>query len=232
MAERRIDVLQVRWYVRAEGLAGIVPRWFAAAREHLPEALPRRFGDSEPLRGKLDRDGEAGVEKMYERADSSLYLRGDPPVHGGAMSRGNKYGPTSSHSLAVETGIADDRVRAFALALADEHTLYLSASIDRDLLLSGRTLVHDRPSTSEPYLAGLGTWLGLPPEPPLWCWFGPEYARDVPGERLQDGRLWTGGAWVPENLRARLDEPDPARRTAPKMPGELRRSPWRRFFGR
>jgi len=69
MAERRLDVLVVRWYERQDRSPDIVGRWLRAAREHLPEAVPRRFGDSEPLRGRFERDGEAGLTNAYAAAD-------------------------------------------------------------------------------------------------------------------------------------------------------------------
>jgi len=37
----------VRWYERRDRSPDIVARWLGAAREHLPEAVPRRFGDTE-----------------------------------------------------------------------------------------------------------------------------------------------------------------------------------------
>lgn len=237
MAGRRLDVLTVRWYERREGPGPIVPRWLAAARAHLPEAVPRRFGDSEPLRGRFDHEGDAGLAAAHDRAEQLLFLAGTPPVHAASLAARptTSWGPVAAHTLHAERGAADDRVRAFALALAGRHTLYVSASVCRDVLLDRGTLVHDRSGGEEPYLAALGEWVGLPPEPPLWCWFGPAYVplvrRHVHAEAVAGGLLRDEGPWVPEHLRARLDEPDPVRRRAPRLPRGQRRSAWRMLFG-
>jgi hypothetical protein len=233
VAERRVDVLLVRWYEQRERSAPILGRWLAAAEEHLPAALPRRFGDSEPLRGRLDRDGRDGLAAAYDRAEQLFFVNGEPPVRGGSLSADKApwWGPVAGHTLDVELGAADDAVRRFALAVAGEHTFYVSASVERGLLLDGRTLVHDRPSTAEPYLAGLGDWVGLPPDPPLWAWFGSAYVplvrRHLDATPEAGGLLRTAGPWVPDALVARLDEVDPARRHAARLPRGLRRSTWR-----
>ncbi|MDI6099443.1 hypothetical protein QLQ12_12645 [Actinoplanes sp. NEAU-A12] len=74
----------------------------------------------------------------------------------------------------------------------------------------------------------MGDWLGLPPRPPAWCWLGPAYARlvrrGIDGESIAGGLLYTGGPWVDPRLHAHLDEVDPSRRTARRIPRGLRRS--------
>jgi hypothetical protein len=42
VTERRLEVLVVRWHERNGRSPDVVPHWFRAAREHLPEALPAR----------------------------------------------------------------------------------------------------------------------------------------------------------------------------------------------
>jgi hypothetical protein len=238
VAERRVDVLLVRWYERREGAAAVLPRWLAAAEEHLPAALPRRFGDTEPLRGRLDRVGPGGLASAYDRAEQIFLLDGVPPVRGATLAPARRppwWGPVEAHTLHVELGGADEAVQRFATALAGEGTLYVSASVERDLLLDGRTLVYDRSSTGEPFLAPLGDWLGLPPAPPTWCWFGPLYGplirHHLDAEPVGGGLLRTSGPWVPADLVARLDEVDPARRRAARIPRGSRRSLWRVLTG-
>ena len=229
MAERGLDVLVVRWYERRDRSPGVVPRWLGAARAHLPEAVPRRFGGTEPLRGRLDRDGDEGLMGAYAAADPLLFLAGTPPVHHAALATGSG-GPVAVHSLEAEVDPGDERVRRFALALTHPGTVYVSASVAGDVVLDGRTLYGPARRPEEPYLAARGDWLGLPPEPPVWCWFGPAYARlvrrDVPGREAAGGLLYSGGPWVRESLRARLSEPDPARKPAARLPRGLRRSMW------
>jgi hypothetical protein len=232
VAEREIDVLSVRWYEPAARSPDIATRWLEAARRHLPEAMPRRFGDVEPLRGRLDRDGEDGFRRGLASAGTLFAVAGTPPIHSGSLSAGKPryFGPTVSHALdaAVEPG--DERVRRFALALTHPGMTYLSASVAGGHILDDGELWGPPARPGEPFLAPLGDWLGLPPEPPAWCWFGPAYTRlvrrRIDGEEVAGGLLWTGGPWVGERLRARLSEVDPARRHAARMPGGLRRNAW------
>lgn len=230
MAERKIDSLVVRWYERIDRSPGVVERWLAAAREHLPEAVPRRYGDTEPLRKRA----VEGLADAYARADGLLFLAGAPPVYHAtlaATTTGARRGPVGAHVLQAELDPADERVRAFALALTHPGTLYVSASVAGGEVLDGGTLWGPAERPAEPYLAPLGEWLGLPPSAPAWCWFGPAYVplvrKHVAAEPAAGGLLWTGGPWVPEALRARLDEDDPARRPAPRHPRGYGRSPLR-----
>lgn len=219
--EVRVDVLRLRWYVDSHREPADVPaRWLALCREHLPEALPRRFGATEPLRGRLDRDGDGAFVRAYATAETLLFMAGEPPCLGGSLGtprRPVRIGPMTSHQLDVrlDTAVADHAVRALFEAAAEAFgTVFASASVERDLLWTGRTLVVDRADPdAQPFLAPLGEWLGLPPRPPLWAWFGPGYRRLVP-------RGWER-EWVPRDLVARLDEREPSRRAAPRLPRGL-----------
>jgi hypothetical protein len=78
---------------------------------------------------------------------------------------------------------------------------------------------------SEPTTRPLEQWLGLPPHPPTWAWFGPGYARLVP---LETGVLYTSfDGWVSPSLMAKPDEVEPARRGAERMPRGVRTPWWR-----
>jgi hypothetical protein len=224
MAERKIDVVVVRWYERLPA-TGIVGRWFDAATAYLPEAVPVRFGDSEPLRG---RGGRAEVEAALEKASTMLFLAGAAPVYHASFGTdgGPRLGPVVAHSMQAELDPSDERVREFALAVAGEDTVYVSASVAGGMTLDRKRLWGPAERPEEPYLAPLGQWLGLPPEPPAWCWFGTSYAK-----KLGTTQMTGTGTWVPEGLRARLGEVDPAQRQAAWVPRELRRPPWRMLLG-
>lgn len=237
MAEIEVDSLTVRWYERAEGAPDIVTRWLAAAREHLPEAVPRRFGDSEPLRGRFEKAGENGLRRAYEQADQLFFLAGAGPVpHASLAARLRpRHGPMAVHTMQVLARPDDERVRRFALALTHAGTTYLSGSVAGGRILDRGVLHGPAERPEEPYLAPMGDWLGLPPRPPAWCWFGPAYARlvrrGVGGEQVAGGLLYTGGPWADPRLHARLDEVEPSRRAAQRLPRGLRRSALSVIFG-
>jgi hypothetical protein len=223
--EERVDVLRLQWYVDSRREPADVPdRWLAVCRQHLRQALPRRFGATEPLRGRLDRDGDETFVRAFEEAVTLLFFAGEEPCFGGALGtprQHSRLGYVKSHVLDVRLDAAvDPAVRALFVAAAETlGTVFASASIRRDLLWTGRTLYVDRPDPDEqPYLAPLGQWLGLPARQPLWAWFGPAYQRLVPQGWERE--------WVPAELVARLDDPEPARRTARRLPRGLGGSPW------
>ncbi|MBU2664521.1 hypothetical protein KOI35_13540 [Actinoplanes bogorensis] len=226
MSERKIDVLVVRWYERRN--ATIVGRWLDAAREHLPEAVPVRFGDTEPLRG---RGGPAEIQAAWDDASPLLFLVGKKPVYHMSMAGGGsgwpvKHGPTAVQSLNIVAEPDDVRVKEFALALMSEDTFYVSASVAGGMTLDRNALWGPAEQPEEAYLAPMGDWLGLPPSPPAWALFGKDYAR------LAGGTSYRNGPWVDEKLQARLSEIDPAQRYARKMPRGLRRSAWQLITGR
>lgn len=187
MPDERIDVLSLRWYVRrGEAMPGAAARWIAACHEHLPEAVPSRYGEAEPLRRRWHTEGgEAGFVAAHADAVGSLILgRGDPPVLGGGLATMRHviaWGPVVSHSLDLDRTVLDDpgarrRVLAFFTAVADgPGSVYAEAHDVPDVAWTGRTLYHDRPP-ERPYLAAHGDWLGLPPTRPRWAWFGPRPA--------------------------------------------------------
>jgi hypothetical protein len=225
VSETVLDVLSLRWYVDRRREPDDLPRrWLAAARAHLPAALPRRFGATEPLRGRGDDDAFVAA---YAAADTLLAHVGSAPTLGGTLGTPNlrhRLGPMTSHSLDVRWDAADDpAVRAFFVAFAEAAgTVFASASRRRDQVWTGRTLCSNGPDGGEPYLAPLGQWLGLPPEPPTWGWFGPEYQRllRVPAETRSDDD--EPARWIDPRLVARLDQVEPSRRVAAKVPRSLR----------
>ena len=217
MTDVRLDVLSLRWYVDRRREPDDLPRrWLATARAHLPAALPRRFGATEPLRG---RGGDNAFVTAYAAADTLLAHRGSAPTLGGTLGTPNlrhRLGPMTSHSLDVRWDAADDpAVHAFFVAFAEAAgTVFASAARRHDLVWTGRTLYSDGPDGGEPYLAPLGQWLGLPPRAPQWAWFGPDYRRMLPAP--------DPGTWVDPRFVARLAEIEPGRRVAARVPRALR----------
>lgn len=133
---------------------------------------------------------------------------------------------TMGHSMSTLLPVDDERLRRFALAFAGPATIYLSASLARGMILDGSQLVGPAEDPGERYLAPLGNWHGPPREPPVWCWFGPDYfrrlRRHIDAETSGTGLLWTGGPWIPDRFCARFDELEPSRRIAARMPRGLR----------
>ena len=200
MSEDDLDATLVRWYEPLEQSADIVQRWLSAAGRHLPEAVPVRFDDSEPLRRRFDT--EAGLTNAYLHTDGLLFLQCTRPVSYAALAAPRvpkSWGRYGAHVMHTSLRPSDERLQRFALSVVGPGTVYVSASV-----------AGANDPGAEPHLAPLGRWHGPPVRPPAWFWLCPRYER-----RLRDG-------WLPEKFCARLDEVEPSRRRAARFPWGLR----------
>ncbi|MFD1812637.1 hypothetical protein [Rhodococcus gannanensis] len=223
----------VRWYVRRDRRCDVVGAWLGVAREHLPDAVPHTYGTTEPLRERFVAGGEQTLRSAHATAADFLFLSGGPSVPDAALAapvRGLS-GRVGAHVLHTSRSPGDPAVRAFALEFACRvPTIYVSASAESAHTSDTAEVFPERTAEPEPYLAPLGRWLGLPPAPPVWCWFGSAYASSLRRSSLVTrpygpGLCWDGdlaGPWVPERLRARLDELEPRRRRARRVPCGVR----------
>ena len=179
----RFDVVEVHWYVRS-GTAGATAAraWLELAARYLPEALPRRFGSYEPLPMKLDVDGpEAFVEAVTTETISSVSFSTSAPCIGGSLAAGADRWDLRSHGLSLHRGaLGDPRWRGALqrlfvdFAVATEAVL-ATAQVQRGVGWSGRSAWYDATVEQTAYLAPRGRWMGLPPYPVWWSWFGPDY---------------------------------------------------------
>ncbi|MDO9377476.1 MAG: hypothetical protein Q7T56_01405 [Nocardioidaceae bacterium] len=245
LPDQTIDTLHLRWYARRDDRPGdLAERWLSQCRRHLPAALPRRFGDAEPLRGRLDRDGDAGFVAALAATTGLLFTAGTRPAHGGSLPGATPEtwaGPVEVATLAVDH---DTDVRGLLAGFADAAGCFFAeATVEHGVLLSEGELVHLGPSGS-PYLAPLGRFAGLPPAPVTWTWFGPPYvrlvSRHLPGPTELGGGLLQGwsedgpdaaSTWLPAALTARRPPDGGALEPASRMPRGLGPSPWSRLRG-
>ena len=213
---------RVRWYERIGPHTDNASRWLRAAAL-LPEAVPRRFGDSEPLLHRFDEEGSEGLRSAEQAADGLLFLRSPAPTREAALATpttARRLGPFGAHVLTTTLPPDDRRLLAFTTAFAAPSTVFVSISVqhDPDLGTAGE---------SEPYLAPLGAWLGLPPKRPPWCWFGADYTRELARRRIAldreaDGSVLADAGWVPAELCARPEQPEFHDRIARRLPRGLR----------
>lgn len=231
----RVPMVGLVWNCLREQVPADAPALFiAAAERHLPEALPRRFGDYEPFQGKYSETGEEGFTKAWLDVTSSmLFFSGSGPCTGGYLGGGpgqqfpDRFWSMSLTLLAEPLRQAPwrDAVRDLFTALADTlGTFYASAEVTRDHLWSGRSALADgQTEMTVRTLRHQDGWLGLPPHPTWWSWFGSPYASVaglLPGDRrrptsngvffesatepLPRDRTEPLDRWLPADLFARL----------------------------
>lgn len=173
-----IDVVQLHWYTRLRDTEGATARaWLDLARRHLPEALPRRFGPVEPFAMKLKADGpEAFVHAVA--TEGWVYFDASAPCIGGSLARAWS---VRSHDLSVHRGPLSDPgwrdalQRLFVDFAAASGAFFACAEVERGLVWSGRDVAYGAETERTTYLAARGRWVGLPPYPVWWTWFGAPY---------------------------------------------------------
>ncbi|HOS93125.1 MAG TPA: hypothetical protein PLQ54_07410 [Armatimonadota bacterium] len=195
--------LQVKfgWYSLVSQVKDLPPlplHWLDLATSLLPEAAPVRYGDLEPPRYRLDRDGTEPLARLWHSPDGwrpSVYADlarpallaswGQQPVGAGDFMMWERA------SLLVEPEAVRDpfwqaAMRRFFLAVAVERRCVYALSQP------------DHTSPYEPHARVLtpgGRWYGLHPRPQWWCWYGPPYA-DVVADRLPEAAYERHGSGI------------------------------------
>jgi hypothetical protein len=191
-----IDLVQLHWYFRGGDSGGAAARaWLDLARQHLPEASPRRFGTFEPLPMKLDADGPEAFVRAVATEKSSVFFKARTPCIEGSLAGAADTWPVLSHSLSLhreplaERGWREALQRLFVGFAEATGSFFACAEVQRGLKWSGRSVWHGGAAERTTYLAARGKWAGLPPYPVWWSWFGPTYvpfvAEHLPPDQVQ-----------------------------------------------
>jgi hypothetical protein len=195
--DQRVNVITLAWYTRFQSVGSdFGARYLAICRRLLPEALPRRFGETEPLQGKLTDGGDEGFAQAWSGATSLLFFVASPPCIGGSMYAG----PGEQHRRPVwrmslqahyeplrGEPLWRDAVRRFFVAVSEDlDAFFASAEVTRGSIWNGRSLWADANTEWTIMPARVNGWMGLPPYPVWWAWYGEPYSSLVQG-RLDAG---------------------------------------------
>jgi hypothetical protein len=239
-----VDVLQLTWYTPAQERHRVRASWIECARRFLPEALPRRFGEYEPMQGSLATDGVDAFLELGVNSQLPTLLRGTFPCLDGRVDGVSDGGTLEAHQLMLLREPLGDRrwqqaVARFFAGFADSTSaVFASAEVVTGMEWSGRTLWIGLHAEHTAHLAPQGKWMGLPPYPVSWAWFSNAYIAELgdalDGEQLERG---TNGAMlqfernpqsraallppqVPDGHRARYAEPPQPRHSIQLSPAE------------
>lgn len=216
--DARVSCLDLDWYCLDADVPSDASNIFVtAARDLLPEALPRRFGEFEPLQGRTDPGQYDSFHRAWASATSTLHFAGQAPCVGGHMAPVAHKAPSDNYwSMSISflsTGLVDsgwyDAIRGLFRTLAENlGCFFAQATLSRGWGWSGRSLWADAETESSlRTLRYRDGWLGLPPIAVLWAWFGDPY-RFVFDFLPHDGReqLSTGVAFWGADTPAQFDD--------------------------
>lgn len=187
------DDVELRWLFTRELSSRDAHRLLDLLRATMPEAVPVRFGQYEPMQGKLERDGDDAFAALWD-GDGDMFWTGRRPFTLGSIHSQRTLGS----ALAPEERDALFAVIAGRKALPlDELELGFSPQVTEDpqwldaiVALFGRVAEALGPFFAGAYhekrrvdLTGRH-WLGIP-DKPLWlAWVGEPYR-----EAIADGPL-------------------------------------------
>ena len=203
----RISVVEMHWYAKPTPGGDLGADYLALCRRLLPEALPRRYGEFEPLGHKLE-TGDEAFAAAWRDATSILFFTAHPPFLDGFLDGGAERSPTRVWEMSLDVQaepLRDARLRAalraLFVALAERvGAYYASAELTRGHRWNGRTVSSDFGTTESAISPTFGRrWYGLPPYPVSWGWYGGPY-RDLVASRLSGGEVTEAGGGILHTL--------------------------------
>jgi len=231
-----VSVVEVHWYVRAQDGDRIsaARAFVAAAKRHLPEALPRRYGSFEPLQKRWDDGGAEAFVAFIEAEDDTVYIQGTAPIPNASIGRARQGdSDVDAHSLSMLAAPLEDErwrlslERMFVEFAQAVDAVYASAEVVRGIEWSGRALWFGSEAEDAIYLAGQGNWHGLPPYPVWLSWFGREYAPIVREHLSVDSTTEIGDSLLHRQSDGPADRDELlARMAKPPVSPTKRQRPW------
>jgi hypothetical protein len=197
-AEERIRVVDLDWYLPGRPDAELAARLLGLLRAACPEALPRRYGDHEPLQHRLE-DGDRGFVDFWraqaEIAHGAMFFwKGQAPCFDGSVSfcdarteSPNEYPigipgtrrctrislDFDGRALHAEPRWSEAVVALFERVARATGAVYAAGTVVRNVICR-RALGYD--DRSEKLPLPISWFAGLPPIPTWLAWFGAPYA--------------------------------------------------------
>jgi hypothetical protein len=238
------DEVRFSWIVPANAVTGDeLDIYVDACRRLLPEALPRRYGDYDPLPHRFD-TGMDDLRNFWKAAPVDMNFTSTGPCASGGLIDTQKPGRAWSIDLyadrhALESVLWQERFRALFLELVERwRCIYAAAEVIRWDLWR-------RAQRKEPSFTSIsrGGWIGLPPYPVWWSYYGdifmPLVERHLTAERLsrrrngifyeaadrpldRDELNLLGLGWPPDELRWQIKDVNPTEDVTPEAVPAIR----------
>lgn len=189
----RIDSLELQWFIRREDMPPDLPaRVLEMVRSWLPEAMPRRFGDYEPLPHQFEETRASGFVREW-RGSEELFWSATSPCLGGAMSalgeavtipKGKQMPahPAGQFCLTLDLRALDDArwrhelVDVFPRFAVVSGAFFAQGAVERSWGYSGGSLWADGTTKTLPSrITRERAWRALLPHPVWLAWYGELY---------------------------------------------------------
>ncbi len=187
--------VELEWLVARHLTAEDAHALLAVLRSVTPEAVPNRFGDFEPMQGRLDRDGDQAFAQMWDGTTMAFWNGRFPFDHGYvSLSRGwgSALSPQEREArrpvLGGRKAIDVDAVSfEFRPEVIDDERwlalltrLFVTVARQLGCFFAGSYVRPDRRGETMISLRGR-YWLGLPDDMDLWlAWIGSAYRSFLP----------------------------------------------------
>jgi hypothetical protein len=167
------DDIQLHWLFARRLTSVDAHALLAVLRDAMPEAVPVRFGDHEPMQGRLDRDGDDAFAAFWDGTDMPFW-RGAKPFEWGFVFLERGLGAALPPDRRPALG-PDELELDFHPGVCDDARWL--AAIERLLVRVAEALGpffayahHEKQKVER-----AGDWQGLPPEPLWLAWLGDAY---------------------------------------------------------
>jgi hypothetical protein len=194
--EERITEVELTWVSMLPGSDATVPRRFLAAlRANAPEALPKRYGDIEPLPYRLEGPrGEADFVARWQEVAATflpmLFFTATRPCFGGSAVMSTTHDPEpprpgkpivrislsfDGRAFARDPQLTERMIGLFIELATTLSCVYAAGAVQRDMILKRGRSSFDARTESTP-IPHADRWMGLPAAPTWLAWFGRPYA--------------------------------------------------------
>jgi hypothetical protein len=232
--EKLIRQLSLEWYL-TDASEAVGERFLELLVATLPEAVPTRFGEFEPMAFKLsDPGGPEQFRALWREGSLAFFWKAKSPMLGGSVFWSSRNAPPSGASrrdvISIDvnaTAIEDDDatlgriVTCFERVAIELGAFYAAGYVTRDVILARNGRVWHGPKTEQFHREWVGGpwWFGLAAKPVWLAWYGRPYADRVGSAVRAIGRSVGNGLIV--QLGPRPMDTDQANAVAPPLPSEL-----------
>ena len=189
--DNRINVINLYWFIPGKSLSNnTIKDFLNIVKKYLPEAIPKRYGDYEPLQHKFD-GFDNFIDYVIKSSGDMVFFKSTSPCYGGYISTSSgklKYDTAkliSKFSLTFDARAFeknenwnDTLINLFINLSIKLKAFYSMGFVEENIIAKRNSIGYD--GFSKRYsLPPLNWWVGIPNSPMWLNWFGKPYAKEI-----------------------------------------------------